>query len=154
MLIPSETVIVPKMTDFPPAPSAPAPASCASLSMCMLQGVAMLHVDAIPTTGLAKSASVKPTARSMERLNARSGPSVRIEDCWRSGSLRALMDEHTDHQRRMGRASGVFMVAWPVRQAIHFVFDPPHGVQLEKGAQSAAPFLEPAAGSQGHPGGL
>jgi len=75
MLIPSETVIVPKITDLPPAASAPAAASRASWSMCMLHGVTMLQVEAIPTTGFWKSASLNPTARSMERLGARSGPS-------------------------------------------------------------------------------
>src|ERR1022692_372275 len=87
MLIPSETVMVPKMTDLPPAASAPAPASRASWSMCMLHGVTMLHVEAMPTTGLAKSWSVKPTARSMERLKARSGPSVTI-----ASDRRAIFD--------------------------------------------------------------
>ena len=50
MLMPSETVMVPKMMDLPPAASAPAPASRARPSMCMLQGVSMLQVEAMPTT--------------------------------------------------------------------------------------------------------
>jgi hypothetical protein len=48
--------------------------------MCILQGVTMLHVEAIPTTGFLKSSSLKPTARSMERLGARSAPSTYIEE--------------------------------------------------------------------------
>ena len=83
MLIPSETVIVPKMIDLPPAASAPAAATRANSSMCMLQGVTMLQVEAIPTMGLAKSSSLKPTARSMERLGARSGPSTRTAENFR-----------------------------------------------------------------------
>src|SRR5580698_7489052 len=113
MLIPSETVIVPKMTAFPPAPSAPAAASRASRSMCMLHGVTMLHVEAIPTTGLLKSSSLKPTARSIERLGDRSGPSTTIEEYCRSLDFGALMDESPDHHSRASRASGVFVVAWP-----------------------------------------
>src|SRR5579885_719947 len=80
MLMPSETVMVPKMIDLPPAASAPAAASRASWSMCMLHGVTMLQVEAMPTIGLAKSASWKPTARSIERLGARSGPSTTTEE--------------------------------------------------------------------------
>ena len=75
MLMPSATVIVPKMIDLPPAASTPAPASRASASMCMLHGVSMLQVEAMPTTVFWKSASWNPTARSMERLGARSAPS-------------------------------------------------------------------------------
>src|SRR5271163_3307502 len=76
MLMPSDTVMVPKMMDFPPAASAPAAVSRASWSMCMLHGVTMLQVEAMPTMGFAKSASPKPTARSMERFGVRSGPST------------------------------------------------------------------------------
>src|SRR5665213_1225402 len=119
MLIPSDTVIVPKMTALPPAASAAAAASRASSSMCMLHGVTMLQVDAIPTIGLPKSASVKPTARSMERFGERSSPSTTTEEKVRSGFLVALMGGGPDHQRASGRASGVFVVAWPLRQAIH-----------------------------------
>ena len=68
--MPSDTVIVLNSTLLPPASSAPAPASRASPSMCMLHGVTMLHVDAMPTCGLAKSSSLKPTARSIARLGA------------------------------------------------------------------------------------
>ncbi len=59
--MPSETVIVSKMMALPPAALAPASASRASLSMCMLQGVTMLQVEAMPTIGLEKSSRVNPT---------------------------------------------------------------------------------------------
>src|SRR5664280_2163897 len=83
MLMPSATVIVPKMIDFPPAAAAPAPASRASASICMLQGVSMLQVEAMPTTVFLKSLSLKPTARNMERLGARSDPSCTLEEYFR-----------------------------------------------------------------------
>ncbi len=35
--------------------------------MCMLQGVRLLQVEAMPTCGFSKSASTKPTARSIAR---------------------------------------------------------------------------------------
>src|SRR5580658_3923778 len=132
MLIPSETVIVPKMTALPPAASAPAAASRASASMCMLHGVTMLHVDAIPTTGFAKSSSPNPTARSMERLNERSGPSTTTEEWGRFGSLGALMGEPRAHHSARARASGVFVVAWPVRPAIHSSTTPRMAFNLKK----------------------
>jgi len=81
---------------------------------------------------LAKSSSLKPTARSIERLKARSGPSVTADDWGRSGSLGALMDGCAFHQMETGRASGVFMVAWRLRQAIHFVPDPRMAFNLKK----------------------
>jgi hypothetical protein len=54
--------------------------------MCMLQGVTMFQVDAMPTCGLAKSASVNPTARNMARLGACVRPSTTTREC-RRGSL-------------------------------------------------------------------
>src|SRR5581483_8332681 len=84
--MPSETVMVLNMMDLPPALSTPRPASIASLSMCILHGVTMLHVEAMPTTGFLKSSSLKPTARSIERLGARSGPSTMMAEWERNGS--------------------------------------------------------------------
>ncbi len=60
--------------------------------MCMLQGVTMLQVEATPTSGLAKSASAKPTARSMERLGARSAPSSKVEEYLRRESGEEAID--------------------------------------------------------------
>src|SRR5271167_3695899 len=93
MLIPSETVIVPKMIALPPAASAPAAATRANSSMCMLHGVTMLHVEAIPTMGFLKSSSLNPTARSMERFGARSAPSTTMEENLRVESGLAFMDD-------------------------------------------------------------
>ena len=80
MEMPSETVIVPKIIALPPASSAPLAACTAKRSMCILQGVTIDHVEAMPTTGFLKSASVKPTALNIARLGARSGPSTTIEE--------------------------------------------------------------------------
>src|SRR5262245_41751957 len=103
--MPSDTVIVLNSTLFAPAASAPAPASRASTSMCMLHGVTMLHVDAIPTWGLAKSASLKPTARSIARAGAFVSPSTTTLECRRGSaplpSLRSLL--------AMGSSGGTFL---------------------------------------------
>ena len=93
MLMPSETVMVPKMTPLPPAALAPASASRARASMCILQGVTIDQVEAMPTIGFLKSSSVKPTGRSIERAPARAGPSVMTEEWGRRGSGLVLMGE-------------------------------------------------------------
>jgi len=48
--------------------------------MCMLHGVTMLHVDAIPIIGFLKSESLKPTALSIDLFGALSGPSTTNEE--------------------------------------------------------------------------
>ena len=68
LAMPSDMVMVLKISDLPPASSAPAADSSASWLMCMLHGVRLLHVDAMPIWGFLKSSSVNPTARSMARL--------------------------------------------------------------------------------------
>jgi len=73
--IPSDTVIVPKIVGLPPAPATPLSAACASLSMCMLHGVSVLQVEAMPTCVRLKSRSSKPTARSIARLGVCLTPS-------------------------------------------------------------------------------
>ena len=72
MEMPSEMVMVLKMIALPPAVFAPASACRASWSMCMLHGVTMLQVEAMPTCDFLKSSRLKPTAWSMARLAARS----------------------------------------------------------------------------------
>ena len=47
--IPSDIVIVLKIIPLPPVEFTPFSASRANLSMCILQGVTLAHVDAIPT---------------------------------------------------------------------------------------------------------
>src|SRR6185436_12724548 len=84
--MPSETVIVLNKTLFAPAPSAPALAWRANPSMCMLHGVTIFQVDAIPTWGLAKSSSLKPTARNMARLGACVSPSTTTRECRRGST--------------------------------------------------------------------
>ncbi len=55
--MPSDTVMVPNVVLLPPAALAPFAAASASLSMCMLQGVRLLQVEAMPTCGFLKSRS-------------------------------------------------------------------------------------------------
>src|SRR3954469_11803821 len=78
--MPSEIVIVPKMTALPPASLTPTDASTASLSMCMLHGVTMLHVEAMPICDLPKSSLENPTACNIARLAARSAPSTTADE--------------------------------------------------------------------------
>ena len=104
MLMPSETVIVPKMMALPPAALAPASAATASLSMCMLHGVTMLQSDAMPTMGFLKSSSVNPTGRSIDRAPARLGPSLTMEENLRVESGAELMGENWAEQTRAPRA--------------------------------------------------
>src|SRR5260370_24796080 len=61
MDMPSETVMVLKIMDLPPAALAPASASRASWSRRMLHGVTMLQAEAMPIRGLEKSSGLKPT---------------------------------------------------------------------------------------------
>src|ERR1700727_561745 len=88
MEMPSDTVMVLNVTAFAPAPSAPAATSRASSSICILQCVKLLHVDATPTCGFSKSASPKPTARSIDRLGVCFSPSTTRRE-WRRVSTAA-----------------------------------------------------------------
>src|SRR6266516_2282397 len=74
--IPSLTVIVPKIWGTPPPTRTPSRTFSARRLICELQGVISLQVLATPIIGLLKSSSVRPTARSIERLGARTSPSV------------------------------------------------------------------------------
>src|SRR5437868_7244443 len=82
--MPSEMVIVPKMIALPPASLTPTDASTASLSICMLHGVTMLQVEAMPIWDFLKSSVEKPTAWSIARLAARSAPSTTEAECARA----------------------------------------------------------------------
>ena len=76
MEMPSDTVIVEKITGFAPCSSTPAAASRASSSICILHGVRLLQVEAMPTCGFLKSPSAKPTACNMARAGACLMPST------------------------------------------------------------------------------
>ncbi len=78
--MPSETVMVPNVIALAPAASTPPAASRASSSMCILQGVMLLHVDAMPTCGFSKSASPNPTARNIALLGACFTPSTTMRE--------------------------------------------------------------------------
>ena len=80
MEIPSEIVMVLKMIALPPALSTPSADSRARPSMCILHGVTMLHVEAMPTMDLEKSLLLNPTGSSIARLAARLGPSRSSEE--------------------------------------------------------------------------
>src|SRR5450755_3908432 len=87
MEMPSEIVMVLKMRGLLPALATPSAAAMASWSMCALQGVTWLQVDATPICDLAKSPRSNPTAWSMARLGARSGASTTGPDQWRWSDL-------------------------------------------------------------------
>jgi hypothetical protein len=80
MEIPSLMVMVLNTTPFAPASSAAFAAMSASPPMCILHGVIMLHVEAMPICGRLKSSSLKPTARSIARLGACSLPSTTMRE--------------------------------------------------------------------------
>ena len=79
--MPSETVIVLKVTALPRALFTPWATWLASSLMWILQGVTSLQVEAMPICGFLKSLSLKPTARSMARLGARVTPSTTTDEC-------------------------------------------------------------------------
>jgi hypothetical protein len=76
MEIPSETVIVPKICGIAPAFFSACSARSASSFNPLLQGVMVEKPLAMPTMGLSKSLSLKPTARNMARLGERCAPWV------------------------------------------------------------------------------
>ena len=78
MLMPSVTVIVPNICGMPPAARTAASARSASGCSPALHGFIVLWPLAMPTIGLSKSPSLKPTARSIARLGERATPWVMI----------------------------------------------------------------------------
>ena len=74
--MPSDTAMVVNSRGNPPAASTPCLDRLARRSSGRLQGVTSFQEEATPTWGLAQSSSPMPTARSMARAGARSGPSV------------------------------------------------------------------------------
>ena len=76
MAMPSETAIVVNSTGTAPAARTPSFAVFASRSRWTLHGVTSFQDETTPICGFEKSASSKPTARSIARAGARSTPSV------------------------------------------------------------------------------
>ena len=74
--IPSETEMVPNSSGKPPAACTPFFTASASRSRERLHGVSSFQDDATPISGLPKSASPIPTARSIPRAAVASRPSV------------------------------------------------------------------------------
>ncbi len=83
MEMPSEIVMVLKMSALLPALATPSAAAMASLSMWILHGVTWLQVDAMPICDFAKSPRSNPTACNMARLCARDDSSTSGPDQWR-----------------------------------------------------------------------
>ena len=78
--IPSDTVMVLKIIDLPPLVLTPLEATSANLLICILHGVTMAQVEAIPIIGLLKSGFLNPTALSIALLGALSRPSVTMDE--------------------------------------------------------------------------
>ena len=73
---PSETEIVLNSIGVPPASRIPRFTCWASSRWFQLHGIVSIHVVATPTSGRARSSSVKPIPFSIARAGARSAPSV------------------------------------------------------------------------------
>src|SRR4051794_16301789 len=73
---PSETEIVLNSIGVPPASRMPCLTWTASSRWLRLHGIVSIHVVQTPTSGFARSSSVKPVPFSIARAAARSGPSV------------------------------------------------------------------------------
>jgi hypothetical protein len=76
MVTPSLIAIVLNSIGVPPAARTPALTNSARWRWLRLQGMVSIQAEATPISGLARSSSVKPTALSIARAPARSGPSV------------------------------------------------------------------------------
>ena len=91
---PSETEIVLNSIGVPPAARIPSLTCLASTRWLRLHGIVSIQVVATPTSGLARSSSVKPTAFSIARAGARSTPSVRARAAALGGIGRLRVDAH------------------------------------------------------------
>ena len=78
--IPSDIVMVLKRTDFRPASSTESHIVLANSLICILHGVTLDQVDAIPTCGFLKSSSVKPVGLSIDLAPACSTPSTKEDE--------------------------------------------------------------------------
>ena len=84
---PSETEMVLNSIGVPPPARTPSLTNSASRRWLKLQGIVSIQVVATPTSGRARSSSVKPIALSIARAGARSGPSVRAAEWRLAGSV-------------------------------------------------------------------
>src|SRR3954470_24606891 len=84
---PSETEIVLNSIGVPPASRMPRLTCRASARWLRLHGIVSIQVVQTPTSGFARSSSVKPVPFSIARAAARSGPSVRAALRRLAGSL-------------------------------------------------------------------
>src|SRR3954447_7199489 len=78
--MPSDTLIVPNSSGYPPAACTPSLTALASRSSDRLHGVISFQLEATPTWGFAQSSSPIPTARSIPRDAVASSPSVTTRD--------------------------------------------------------------------------
>src|SRR5581483_11022065 len=84
---PSETEIVLNSIGVPPASRMPSLTAFARKRWLRLHGIVSIHSCATPTSGFARSSSLKPTAFSIARAGARSTPSVRAALLRLAGSV-------------------------------------------------------------------
>src|SRR5881394_3141234 len=94
--IESATEIEAKSKATPPASRTAATASRANSPRSALHGVTRPSVEATPTKGLPRSASVRPSARRKARCGARSSPSTVM----REGSFFVFMHDLVDGRAR------------------------------------------------------
>src|SRR3954469_23980315 len=102
----SATEIEAKSNGTPPASRTAAAASRANWPRSALQGVTRPSVDAMPTKGLAKSASVRPRLLRNARCGARSSPSTVMRERSFFVFTHDLFDGGAVRQAELGRALG------------------------------------------------
>ena len=104
MAMPSVTEIVLNSIGVPPLARTPSATFWASLRWFELHGVSSIQQWAMPTSGRARSSSVKPTARKYERAAARSGPSSRTRLLWRGSNAMEMPPYEARFEERPGSA--------------------------------------------------
>src|SRR5436190_6519884 len=102
--IESATEIEAKSNGTPPASRTAPAASRANSPSSALHGVTRPSVEAMPTKGLAISASVRPSARRKARCGARSSPSTVMREGSFFVFMHDLVDRLTRRQAELGRA--------------------------------------------------
>src|SRR6185503_1882973 len=118
MAMPSVTEIVLNSIGVPPLARMPSATFWVSLRWLELQGVSSMQQWATPTSGRARSSSVKPTARKYERAAARSGPSSRTRLLWRGSNGMETPPYEARFEERPGFAGGAPSRQWGVWGAI------------------------------------